>query len=169
MPRRRAASLIVIVAALAWAPSSVSAATPAVRSSSSAPRPVATPAPSPPASDAPATGRDDRDLGLFVLVGTLAIGAVALVGTAWVILAGRRDRRAASGPVEPPPSDPSEIATAIIEQRARRHARLRAPDDPIVAAMGLPQEDAAPGAGAVQPAPPRRAPRSGGRSRRRAG
>jgi hypothetical protein len=94
----------------------------------------------------------------------LAIGAVALVGTVWVVMAGRRDRRATSASLEPPPSDPSAIAAAIIEQRALRHARLRSPDDPILAAMGLPDEEAASG---PQP-PPRRSPRSGGGSRRRA-
>jgi hypothetical protein len=127
MPHRRATVVLAIPAALAWAPSSVFSA-------------------------APAAGRDDDGLGLILLAGAALVGLVALVGSAWVILAGRRDRRAGAAPVDPAPTDPTLIAAAIVEQRALRRARLRSSDDPILAAMGLPDEDAATGA-----APPPRA------------
>jgi hypothetical protein len=140
--------------------------------------PVRTPRPEPAGSDAgslrspvasstthggpsPVAGGDD--LGLLMIMGTLAVGAVALVGSAWVILAGRRDRRAATATAEPASTDPGIIAAAIVEQRALRRARLRSSDDPILAAMGLPDEDATRG---VVPAPPRPRTRNG-RSRRR--
>ena len=108
----------------------------------------------------PAGGRDD--LGLFMLVGTLAVGTVALVGSAWVIVAGRRERLAATAPAQPRPTDPGVIAATIVEQRALRRARLRSSDDPILAAMGLPDEDATPNA-----APPRRTGPRSGRGRRK--
>ena len=44
-------------------------------------------------------------------------------------------------------------AAAIVDQRALRRARLRSADDPILAAMGLPDEDAT--AGAAPPRPGR--------------
>jgi hypothetical protein len=117
-------------------------------------------------SGAPAGGPGDGDLGLFVLLGTLGIGAVALAGSGWVVVAGRRDRRLAVAPMGTKPSDPGVIAAAIVERRAMRRARLRSSDDPILAAMGLPDEDAMPGAKpGTTPAPRRRSPRSGGSNR----
>ena len=140
--------------------------------------PVRTPRPEPAGSDAgslhspvasptidagPASVAGGDDLGLLMIMGTLAVGAVALVGSAWVILAGRRDRRAATASAEPASTDPGVIAAAIVEQRALRRARLRSSDDPILAAMGLPDEDATRG---TVPATPRPRTRSG-RSQRR--
>ena len=110
---------------------------------------------------APAPGRDDGGLGLFMVMGTLAVGVVALVGSAWVILAGRRDRRAATVS-ESVGTDPGVSAAAIVDQRALRRARLRSTDDPILAAMGLPDDRATP-----DPVPPSRAKKTRGRSRRR--
>jgi hypothetical protein len=109
---------------------------------------------SPSSSGTPAQGRESGDLGLFMMIGTLAVGVVALLGSAWVFAAARRDRRAFA--------DPGVMAAAIVDQRALRRARLRSADDPILAAMGLPDEDAAPGA-----APTSGAKSAGSRGRRR--
>ena len=89
-----------------------------------------------------------------MLIGTLAVGAVALVGSAWLLVAAQRDRRAAT--------EPGVDAAAIVDQRARRRARLRSTDDPILAAMGLPDEDATAGAASPRPGS---SPRNGGRRR----
>ena len=121
------------------------------------------PAASPTMDSGPGSVGGGDDLGLLMIMGTLAVGAVALVGSAWVVVAGRRERRAATVSADPASTDPGVIAAAIVEQRARRRARLRSSDDPILAAMGLPDEDATRGAA---PATPRQPTRSG-RSRRR--
>lgn len=89
-----------------------------------------------------------------MVMGTLAVGMVALVGSAWIFMAGRRDRRAAALAGGAPVSDLGGRAAAIAEQRALRRARLRSADDPILAAMGLPDEDASPGAAASHRRPP---------------
>jgi hypothetical protein len=119
------------------------------------------PAPSSTTGVSPEPGVDDGGLGLFMLMGSLAVGMVALVGSAWVVLAGRRDRRATltagSGG-----ADPGVTAAAMVDQRALRRARLRSSDDPILAAMGLPDDHPTPSADAA-PAPRHRSPRSRGR------
>lgn len=99
-----------------------------------------------------APGQDSGDLGILMLLGTLAFGAVALIGSAWLLVASRRDRRAAT--------EPGVDAAAIVDQRARRRARLRSTDDPILAAMGLPDEDSS----AASPHPGS-SPRNRGRRR----
>ena len=88
--------------------------------------------PSDPGTTAPR--QDSGDLGLAMLIGTLTVGVVALLGSAWLLVAAQRGRRAATAP--------GVDAAAIVDQRARRRARLRSTDDPIIAAMGLPDEDA---------------------------
>ena len=110
---------------------------------------------------APAPGRDDGGLGLFLAMGLLGVGTVALVGSAWVILAGRRDRRAITAP-QSSATDPGVSAAAIVEQRALRRARLRSTDDPILAAMGLPDDKVTP-----DPVPPTRGKKARTRGRRR--
>jgi hypothetical protein len=109
---------------------------------------------SPSGARATAPGRDPGDLGILMLIGTLAFGAVALVGSAWLLVAAQRDRRAAA--------EPGVDTAAIVDQRARRRARLRSTDDPILAAMGLPDEDATAGAASAAPAS---SPRNRGRRR----
>jgi hypothetical protein len=91
---------------------------------------------SPSGTGTPASNRDVGDLSLFMLIGTLAVAGVALVGSAWIFLAGRRERQAAI--------DPGVSSAATVDQRALRRARLRSTEDPILAAMGLPDEDVAP-------------------------
>jgi hypothetical protein len=121
------------------------------------------PAASPTMDGGPGPVGGGDDLGLLMIMGTLAVGVVALVGSAWVVVAGRRERRAATVTTDAAQTDPGVLAATIVEQRARRRARLRSSDDPILAAMGLPDEDATRGA---PPAAPRPRTRTG-RSRRR--
>jgi hypothetical protein len=86
-----------------------------------------------------------------MLLGTLSVGAVALVGSAWLLVVAQRNRRAAT--------EPGVDTAAIVDQRARRRARLRSTDDPILAAMGLPDEDAT---GDAASTPSSSSPRNGG-------
>ncbi|HEY8179351.1 MAG TPA: hypothetical protein VIH33_03040 [Candidatus Limnocylindria bacterium] len=109
------------------------------------------PAASPGASGTPAPERDADGLGLVMMIGTLAFGAAALVGSALLFAAARRDRRAATATADSAAIDPGVIASAIAERRAVRRARLRSTDDPILAAMGLPDEDTGPGAASARP------------------
>ena len=86
-------------------------------------------------------------------MGTLAVAGVALVGSVWMFLAGRREHQAAI--------DPGVSSAATVDQRALRRARLRSTEDPILAAMGLPDDDVAPKA-----MPPPSVKSTGSRSRR---
>jgi hypothetical protein len=82
---------------------------------------------------------------------------VALLGAAWIIIATRRDRTEPSVVVAPS-DDPGLRAVPTVEQRAARRARLRPSDDPILAALGLNDEEPpTPGGGqGDQPARKRR-------------
>jgi hypothetical protein len=79
-------------------------------------------------------------VGMVLLIGVVGVAGVALLGAAWIIVASRRDRREPSL-VVPPPSDAAVAAIPAVEQRARRRARLRPSDDPILAALGLNDEE----------------------------
>ena len=107
------------------------------------------------------TGVND-DLSRLLFWGMLGVVAVALVGSSWIFFAGQRERRAAEATAEPASTDPRLIAAAIVEQRVLRRARLRSADDPILAAMGLPDEDSS-SDGAALPRP--RTRRTRGRRR----
>ena len=109
---------------------------------------------SPSGAGTTAPGRDSGELGILMLLGTLSVGAVALVGSAWLLVVAQRDRRAAA--------EPGVDTAAIVDQRARRRARLRSTDDPIIAAMGLPDEDATGDAASRRTSS---SPRNGGRRR----
>jgi hypothetical protein len=85
---------------------------------------------------------------------------VAILGAGWVVIAGRRDGAEAS-PV-PAAVEPDRAVAAIrtVDARARRRAQLRPSDDPILAALGLPDDQAAADDTAAIPAGERsRAPR----------
>jgi hypothetical protein len=117
---------------------------------------------SPTVGAAAGSAGDDDELNLVMFWGMLGVVAVAAVGTAWIFLAGQHDRRAARAAAEPASTDPSVVAAAAVARRALRRARLRSSDDPILAAMGLPDEDSTPG---VAPLPRSRTRRTGGRRR----
>lgn len=107
----------------------------------------------------------DTDGLWWVLVwGSGAVAAVALMGVGWLLLAGRRERRAAeSGTIGE--ADLAARAIPSVEQRALRRARLRQSDDPILAGLGLDEDPppAKPGQ-ASRAASPR--PRRGARPER---
>ena len=100
----------------------------------------------------------------ILLWGSGAVGTVALVGTGWLLLAGRRERQAAesAGGGE---ADLSARAIPTVEQRALRRARLRQSDDPILAGLGLDEDSPRPKPrAATRAASPR--PRRGARPQR---
>jgi hypothetical protein len=63
-----------------------------------------------------------------------AIGVVALVGSGWLLVAGRRQPAADAVAAE---GDLAIRGIRSIEQRALRRARLRQDEDPILAGLGL--------------------------------
>jgi hypothetical protein len=75
-----------------------------------------------------ASSGDDLVLTL-VLIGLAGIAAVALIGTG--VLLARRERVK-----EPPPNAMAQV-TAALERRSVRRSKVRLPDDPIVAALGI--------------------------------
>ena len=86
----------------------------------------------------------DSDGLWWVLVwGSGAVGAVALIGTGWLLLSGRRERRAAESG-NGPETDLAVRAIPTVEQRALRRARLRPSDDPILAGLGLDEDEPRP-------------------------
>jgi hypothetical protein len=113
----------------------------------------------PPASEEQA---NPQPLWLLLVSGIAAVGAVAMVGTGWLLAAARREREAAAEASDGSDADPAVRAIPTVEQRALRRARLRQSDDPILAGLGL--EDERPRSGppaATKAASPK--PRRGGR------
>lgn len=109
--------------------------------------PVQTPA-------APGTGAanpvlpEPDPLPLVLIVGMAAVAAVALGGSLWVVLANRRERAAAD------PGTPAGMPA--VDQRAIRRARMRVPQDPILAGMGLDPAEEEPQLGPRKPDATRR-------------
>jgi hypothetical protein len=121
--------------------------------------PLASPAA--PKGDAMPPSSEWDPLGTVMLLGLTGVAAIALLGAAWLILTTRRQRpREIVGPTTP--TDSVSRAIATIERRALRRARLGPSNDPILAAMGLPDE-APTDAEQQEPEPPRK-PRRRGRS-----
>jgi hypothetical protein len=126
--------------------------------------PSRTPEPAPSSSGAGGTGSPPADtddtipggLWLVLLWGAAAVGALALVGTTWLLVANRRQPEPLADSLDGAESDLAIRAIPTVEQRARRRARLRQEDDPIVAGLGLEDE-------ATRAATPRS--RRGGRPR----
>ena len=113
----------------------------------------------PPASEEQS---NPQPLWLLLVSGIAAVGAVAMVGTGWLLAAARREREAAAEASDGSDADPAVRAIPTVEQRALRRARLRQSDDPILAGLGL--EDERPRSGppaATKAASPK--PRRGGR------
>jgi hypothetical protein len=102
-----------------------------------------------PSQPVPGDSRDsDKDVdqqvaGVVLLFGIAGVAAIALLGAAWILLATRRDRVEASVGVAPT-VDPAITAIPTLEQRALRRARLRPSDDPILAALGLNDQEPMP-------------------------
>jgi hypothetical protein len=84
--------------------------------------------------------------------GVLLVAAFALLGAGWIAIGGRRPgtQKEAVAEAGAAGDDPGVAAIPAVEHRALRRARLRASDDPILAALGLPEE-ARPTAGRTEP------------------
>jgi hypothetical protein len=100
------------------------------------------------ASDEPTAGEDEEGdqaaggelLNMVLLLGFAGVAAVAMLGAAWIILVSRRDRPEPSVAVAAA-VEPTVPGLSTVEQRAMRRARLRPSDDPILAALGLSDEE----------------------------
>ncbi|MBA4169610.1 MAG: hypothetical protein H0X68_04285 [Chloroflexi bacterium] len=132
--------VLAIIAALFGAPTNVSAAgnelsaAPAVGRTTSG-------------TDDDATPATDGLLNVVLLVGLSGIAAVALIGVA-VMLAGRRrdpdDEAAvpaAAAFAARARSSPDATPDAVMERRMLRQSRVRMTDDPILAALGIGNDD----------------------------
>lgn len=69
----------------------------------------------------------------LLLIGLAGVAAVALIGIGFLLA--RRERV-----TEPPPSAMAQAAAAL-ERRSVRRSKVRLSDDPIVAAMGIDDDD----------------------------
>jgi hypothetical protein len=86
---------------------------------------------------------------MALLVGTVAVAALALLVAGWIAIGGARPgEEEAVAETRTTGGDPAVAAIATVERRAMRRARLRASDDPILAALGLSEADPA-----AEPAP----------------
>jgi hypothetical protein len=99
--------------------------------------PVAESKTNPPADEEP---QDPGSLWIVLLGAAVAVGAVAIFGTAWLLWGGRRERETVVEDAEGREHDMAVQAIPTIEQRAVRRARLRQAQDPILAGMGLEDE-----------------------------
>ncbi len=99
-------------------------------------------------TDDDATPATDGLLNMVLLVGLSGVAAVALIGVA-VMLAGRRRDHddeaavpaAASFAARATTSSPDATPDAVLERRMLRQSRVRMTDDPIVAALGIGNDD----------------------------
>jgi hypothetical protein len=93
-------------------------------------------------------GSDDPSspdlLNMVLLLGIVGVAAVALVGVGWIAITGRRNDPEASLADARIGADPAVRAIPTVEQRAIRRARLNQSNDPILAALGLPDNDPPP-------------------------
>ncbi len=133
--------VLAIIAALFGAPTNVSAAgnelsaAPAVGRTTSG-------------TDADATPATDGLLNMVLLVGLSGVAAVALIGVALMLAGRRRDHgdeaavpAAESSAAKSTMSSPEATPDTVMERRMRRHSRVRMTDDPIVAALGIGNDD----------------------------
>jgi hypothetical protein len=137
--------------------------------------PRAQPSSSPDGAAAPgqpgADGSDGQGAGqelvsLVLMFGIAGVAAVALLGAVWILIASRRDRGQPSVALATT-IDPALSAIPSVEQRALRRARLRPSDDPILAALGLNDEEpSTPGGGHPEAAARKRQLRRAARSQR---
>jgi uncharacterized iron-regulated membrane protein len=88
----------------------------------------------------PGSGADDLG-GAALVLGLAGLAIVAVGGSGLLVLAARR-RRATTAP-DGDSAAATSAAAAVVERRALRRARMRLDEDPIVAAMGLPDGESA--------------------------
>jgi hypothetical protein len=111
----------------------------------------------------PPNGNPDL-LWLVLMIGLAGVAAVALLGTGWLLVAGRQERTGEMPEAVPAESDVALRAIPTVEQRAVRRARLRQADDPILAGLGL--DELPPQPAAAQDVTHRRRSRAGRAARR---
>ena len=80
-------------------------------------------------------------LDAVLLFGIVGVAAVALIGVGWIVVTGHRNEPDASLADVGAAADPGVRAIPTVEQRAMRRARLNQTNDPILAALGLPDTD----------------------------
>jgi hypothetical protein len=74
----------------------------------------------------------------MLIAGLAAIAAVTLLGVGWILIGSRRKgREPATELMTATSSDLAVRAIPTVEARARRRARLRTSEDPIIASLGL--------------------------------
>jgi hypothetical protein len=88
----------------------------------------------------PATFVEDGLLNAVLLIGLSGVAAVAIIGTALLLLGRRRSTRAEEAPLPVPDLGDTE---ALLERRTLRQAKVRLSDDPITSAMGVDEQVAA--------------------------
>ncbi|HYN62983.1 MAG TPA: hypothetical protein VES36_00145 [Candidatus Limnocylindrales bacterium] len=79
-------------------------------------------------------------MSIVLLFGIAGVAAVAMLGAAWIILASRRDRPEPTVAVAPSVV-PAVPVISTVEQRAMRRAHLQPSEDPILAALGINDEE----------------------------
>jgi len=99
-------------------------------------------------TDDDATPATDGLLNMVLLVGLSGVAAVALIGVAMMLAGRRRDHdheaavpAAASFAARATRSSPDATPDAAMERRMLRQSRVRMTDDPIVAALGIGNDD----------------------------
>lgn len=104
--------------------------------------------------------------------GLIAVAVIALLGTAWLLLARRRreERPVARETGAALRVSPDDATRALLDRRSRRRARIRETDDPVLASMGLDEPGDGAGDGPPRAAQVHRGPgeRDVARARRRA-
>ena len=65
-----------------------------------------------------------------------------MLGVGWLLVTGRQREAESSAADAGSALDPAVTAIPTVEQRALRRARLSRANDPILAALGLPEDDA---------------------------
>ena len=108
------------------------------------PDPLATPAATASADPAAEAASEAQMMWTVWSSAVLAAAVLAALVVAWLIVSGRRvNRPQTSATPDASARRPVQSADALMEQRTLRRARLRAGNDPIIAALGLDDPDAA--------------------------
>jgi hypothetical protein len=81
-------------------------------------------------------------LNAILLFGFAGVAAVAMIGVGWLLVTGRQRDAESSAADAGSTVDPAIKAIPTVEQRALRRARISRANDPILAALGLPENEA---------------------------
>lgn len=86
--------------------------------------------------DEPRTGSRDGMLGLVLMVGLSGVAAVAIIGTALLVIGRRRSEEPEAASAPDGSAEAADTET-LLQRRIVRRSKIRLADDPIVAAMGV--------------------------------